>query len=106
MKAIHIPLLICSICLFCSPALAAKLNITAFDEAYTGLKARGIRIVNNPYDPAASILAGAWHLDHIYNRTGTDPTAVPWTRHRISLWKKVMNIYFDTFQVRYDNGFD
>ena len=67
---------------------------STFELAYKALKAQGIRIVNDPFDPTASILAGAWYLDRMYNQSVMDLKADPYERQRIRPWKMALEYYF------------
>lgn len=67
---------------------------STFEMAYTALKAQGINIVNDPFDPTASILAGAWYLDRMYNQAAMDLKADPYERQNVRSWEAALEYYF------------
>jgi hypothetical protein len=67
---------------------------STFNMAYRALKAQGIRILKDPSDPTASILAGAWYLDRMYNQAVMDLKADPYERQKIRSWGMALEYYF------------
>ena len=67
---------------------------STFEMAYTALKAQGISIVNDPFDPTASILVGSWYLDRMYNQVVMDLKADPYERQKVRSWETALEYYF------------
>ncbi len=66
---------------------------STFNMAYKSLEARGIRIVRDPLNPRASIMAGTWYLDRMYDRAVMDLKADPDKRQTINAWKTALDYY-------------
>lgn len=67
---------------------------STFEMAYKALKAQGIKIVNDPFVPTASILAGSWYLDRMYDQAVMDLKADPYERQKVKSWEAALEYYF------------
>jgi len=66
---------------------------TTFAEARQALPAQGINIVNNPFNPRASIMAGTWYLDQMYRQVIHDRGEVL-QRNSITSWRLPTEYYY------------
>lgn len=66
---------------------------STFADARQGLKRHGVQIVNNPYDPHASIMAGSWYLDRMFRQMEKD-AGRRFDRRDMSAWRKVAEYYY------------
>lgn len=64
-----------------------------FAEARTGLKSKGIRISNDPYQPKASIFAGSWYFDKMFQQMERD-SGRRYDRDDLATWRKVAEYYY------------
>jgi hypothetical protein len=67
---------------------------TTFEMAWKGLREQGIHIKRTPFHPEASIMAGAWYLDQMYQRAVSDGLADPVRRHDPAAWEKPLEYYY------------
>jgi hypothetical protein len=67
---------------------------STFEMAYKALKAQGISIVNDPFDPTASILAGSWYLDRMFHQAVLELKADPYERQELRSWGTAIEYYF------------
>jgi hypothetical protein len=67
---------------------------STFNMAYNALKAQGINIVKDPFDPTASIFAGSWYLGSMYDQAVLDLKADSYKRKEINSWAAVLEYYF------------
>ena len=65
-----------------------------FRDARENLISQGIFIEDNPYDPRASITAGAWYLDRMYARAAADQKRTDLNRRDIASWKHAVEYYY------------
>jgi soluble lytic murein transglycosylase-like protein len=66
---------------------------STFAGARAGLKAKGIDIPNDPYNPKASILAGSWYLDRMFHQMERD-SGRRFDRNDLVAWRKVAEYYY------------
>lgn len=67
---------------------------STFAMARDGLRKRGITIADTPYDPEASIMAGAWYLDRMYRWAADDKKIPVPDRSRIATWRYPLEYYY------------
>jgi hypothetical protein len=67
---------------------------STFDMAHNALKAKGINIIRDPFDPTASILAGSWYLGCMYDQAVIDLKSNPYQREKIESWAAALEYYF------------
>jgi len=67
---------------------------STFKMARKGLSDKGIQILNDPFDPEASIMAGSWYLDRMYQKTVTDKKIMVSKRRDISSWRYALEYYY------------
>ena len=67
---------------------------STFTMAYKALKAQGINIAKDPFDPTASILAGSWYLGSMYDQAVLDLKADPYKREKTDSWAAALEYYF------------
>jgi len=65
-----------------------------FNMAKKKLLASGIRIAKSPYDPHASIMAGSWYLNRMYERAKTDGKSRINSRQHFDSWKYPLEYYY------------
>jgi hypothetical protein len=58
------------------------------------LLADGIAIKDNPFDPRASIMAGAWYLNEMYKRALADKKPGVGDRNKRNSWKHPLQYYY------------
>ena len=65
-----------------------------FQDARENLMSQGIFIEDDPFDPRASIMAGAWYLDRMYARAALDRKRPDLDRRRIASWRHAVEYYY------------
>jgi soluble lytic murein transglycosylase-like protein len=65
-----------------------------FKMARTGLAQKGIAIADDPFDPEASIMAGAWYLDRMYQQALSDGKMARTDRDDIGSWRYPLEYYY------------
>lgn len=65
-----------------------------FRDAREALLAKGIVIADDPFDPHASIMAGAWYLDRMYVQAALDRNHAHLSRRDISSWRHSVEYYY------------
>ncbi len=65
-----------------------------FAMARTGLSQRGISIADNPFDPEASIMAGSWYLDRMFEKAVQDGRIQDPDRANIGSWRYPLEYYY------------
>jgi soluble lytic murein transglycosylase-like protein len=65
-----------------------------FRHAHKDLSARGIMIMDDPFDPHGSIMAGAWYLDKMYALAATTHTKTVLDRQNIPSWRYPLQYYY------------
>jgi len=65
-----------------------------FREARRNLKAQGIVISDTPYEPLASIMAGSWYLDRMYQKARIDRKKGVYNRKHINSWRYPVEYYY------------
>ena len=65
-----------------------------FREAREDLTSKGIDIDDNPFDPRASIIAGAWYLDRMYAQAAMDRKQPDLSRRDIASWRYPVEYYY------------
>jgi soluble lytic murein transglycosylase-like protein len=65
-----------------------------FREARESLISQGIFIENDPFDPRASITAGAWYLDRMYAQAASDKNHPDRNRRNIASWRHAVEYYY------------
>ncbi len=72
--------------------LMQTINAT-FAEARTVLKRQGLSIKNDPFDPRASIMAGTWYLNQMYQQVIRDRGPVL-ARSNLTSWRLPTEYYY------------
>lgn len=67
---------------------------STFARARKGLLARRISITDDPFDPEASIMAGSWYLDRMFDRALADGRVINPDRHSIASWRFPLEYYY------------
>jgi hypothetical protein len=67
---------------------------STFSMARAGLSERGFHIPDNPFDPEASIMAGAWYLDRMYHQALSDGKMAKEDRKDIDSWRYPLEYYY------------
>ncbi len=67
---------------------------STFKMARKGLANHGIQIPGNPFDPEASIMAGTWYLDRMYEKCIKDGKLISNNREDISSWRYPLEYYY------------
>jgi soluble lytic murein transglycosylase-like protein len=67
---------------------------STFKMARSGLTGQGIKICDNPFDPEASIMAGAWYLNRMYKRAYKDGKIIKADRKDIASWRYPLEYYY------------
>ena len=65
-----------------------------FRDAREDLMAKGILIEDDPFDPQASITAGAWYLDRMYRQAAMDRKKADLNRQDIASWRYPVEYYY------------
>ena len=65
-----------------------------FRDARKDLIAQGILIEDDPFDPHASIIAGAWYLDRMYAQAAVDRNQPDLNRRDIVSWRYPVEYYY------------
>jgi soluble lytic murein transglycosylase-like protein len=65
-----------------------------FRDAREDLMAQGILIEDDPFDPQASIIAGAWYLDRMYRQAAMDRKRPDLKRQDIASWRYPVEYYY------------
>jgi len=65
-----------------------------FRDARAALMKQGIIIEDNPFDPWASIMAGTWYLDQMYDQAVEDGRQAIPTRGDIASWRYPLEYYY------------
>jgi len=65
-----------------------------FRDAREDLLSQGVHIKDDPFDPHASIMAGAWYLDRMYARAGMDRKGPVANRRDIVSWRHPLEYYY------------
>ena len=65
-----------------------------FRDAREDLMAQGILIEDDPFDPQASIIAGAWYLDRMYRQAAMDRKRPDLNRQDIASWRYPVEYYY------------
>jgi len=65
-----------------------------FRDAREDLLSQGIFIEDDPFDPQASIIAGAWYLDRMYAQVVTDRKRPDLNRLDIASWRYPVEYYY------------
>jgi len=65
-----------------------------FKMAREKLLASGIRIADSPHDPHASIMAGSWYLNRMYDRSKADGKKRTGLRQHLNSWKYPLEYYY------------
>jgi len=65
-----------------------------FQDARKALRARGMVIEDNPFDPRASIMAGTWYLDRMYAQAAIDREQNALNRQDIDSWQYPVEYYY------------
>jgi len=65
-----------------------------FRDAREDLMAQGILIEDDPFDPQASIIAGAWYLDQMYAQATMDRKRPDLNRQDIASWRYPVEYYY------------
>ena len=65
-----------------------------FQDARENLMAQGVFIEDDPFDGRASIMAGAWYLDRMYQRAAKDRKPPHPDRRHIASWKHAVEYYY------------
>lgn len=73
--------------------LMQTINAT-FAMARAGLSDMGISIENNPCDPEASIMAGTWYLDRMFDRAVRDGRVLNPDRNSVASWRYPLEYYY------------
>ena len=68
-------------------------NEDIFDQACTELKAVGLSLSNDPFDPETAIFAGAWYLDQIYQNSVDTIESFPFDRQNVRDWESALAFY-------------
>ncbi len=67
---------------------------STFRDAYASLKAQGIKIKNDPFNPRASLYAGTWYLNHVFGRVQKDNPSQAISRFEIEDWCTPAKYYY------------
>ncbi|MCD6534959.1 MAG: transglycosylase SLT domain-containing protein [Deltaproteobacteria bacterium] len=67
---------------------------STFSEARRALAGRGIIIADDPFDPYASIMAGSWYLDKMFDQAKVDGKAGVKIRSKLSSWRYPLEYYY------------
>jgi soluble lytic murein transglycosylase-like protein len=67
---------------------------STFRMARKGLAQKGIVIADDPFDPEASIMAGAWYLDRMYQKAFSDGKMEHEDRNDIGSWRYPLEYYY------------
>ncbi|MEA1922367.1 MAG: lytic transglycosylase domain-containing protein [Pseudomonadota bacterium] len=67
---------------------------STFSEARRALNGQGVIIPNDPFDPYASIMAGSWYLDKMFEQAKVDGKAGVKTRSELSSWRYPLEYYY------------
>jgi hypothetical protein len=67
---------------------------STFRMARKGLAQKGIVIADDPFDSEASIMAGAWYLDRMYNQALSDGKMALENRDDIGSWRYPLEYYY------------
>jgi hypothetical protein len=67
---------------------------STFRMARKRLAQKGIVIADDPFDPEASIMAGAWYLDRMYNQALSDGKMALENRNDIGSWRYPLEYYY------------
>jgi len=65
-----------------------------FKEARQNLSSIGVSIANTPFDPNASIMAGSWYLDRMFEQAASDRKDSVKSRHDINSWRYPVEYYY------------
>jgi len=65
-----------------------------FRDAREDLLSQGIHIEDDPFDPQASIIAGAWYLDRMYRQAAMDRKRPGLNRQDIASWRYPVEYYY------------
>jgi len=65
-----------------------------FRDAREDLLSQGIPIEDDPFDPRASIIAGAWYLDRMYRQAAMDRKRPDLNRNNIASWRYPVEYYY------------
>ena len=65
-----------------------------FRDAREDLLSQGILIEDDPFDPQASIIAGAWYLDRMYKQSSMDRKRPDLNRQDIASWRYPVEYYY------------
>ncbi len=67
---------------------------STFAAARRDLASQGVMIVNDPFDPEASIMAGGWYLDKMYDQARADGKPGVEKRQTIGSWRYPLEYYY------------
>lgn len=67
---------------------------STFKMARNALTARGIYVEDDPFDPNASIMAGSWYLDRMYEKALADKKMSVNDRNNIASWRYPLEYYY------------
>lgn len=73
--------------------LTQTINST-FNESRKGLRKIGIQIKNSPFDPEASIMAGAYYLNQMVDKCIQDGKVTRFDRSLIASWRYPLEYYY------------
>ena len=65
-----------------------------FRDARNGLLSQGVFINNNPFDPYASIMAGSWYLDRMFETASDDGKHGLFSRQDLFSWRFPVEYYY------------
>jgi len=65
-----------------------------FQEARKGLNKEGITIIDNPFEPRSSVMAGTWYLNRMYKMAKADRPDTIKDRTQIGSWKYPLEYYY------------
>ena len=67
---------------------------STFAMARSALAGEGIAIVDDPFDPQASILAGSWYLNHMFHLVAKDRPEEAGGRDNLASWQLPLQYYY------------
>ena len=67
---------------------------STFSEARRALAGQGVIIPDDPFDPYASIMAGSWYLDKMFEQAKVDGKAGVKVRSKLSSWRYPLEYYY------------